>query len=1164
MNKNLYRVVFNQARGMLMVVPEIARATGTAASGTGHTLSRLIGKVSALSFSLWLALGAIQPAQADIVANGAAAKNQQPTIVAAANGTPQVNIQTPSGAGVSRNSFSRFDVDQKGVILNNATRMTQSELAGMVAANPWLARGEAKVILNEVSSRDPSRLNGIIEVAGQRAQVVIASPAGITCDGCGFINASRTTLTTGQVQMTGGQISGYDVQRGEIVIDGRGMDSTRADSTDLIARAVKVNAGIWAKDLKVSAGRNVVDAAHQTVTATGGDDSPRPQFAVDVAQLGGMYARKIHLRGTERGVGVRNAGVIGASAGDVVVNADGTLTHSGQIQAHDAIHLTSRSGIQSSGVLAAGITPDGGTNPVGDLTLTSEGALRISGQNQAPGRLSASGTTLDFSASQSRAAHIELTASRGDILTTGAGAEAQTLTARTPGRLDNDGGNLTADRLDITARQLSNRGGALQQRGDSDLTLAHQDGIDNRGGVIASAGKNLTLSGASLDNRQGRVQGNALAIHAATGSINNQQGTLTASGGLNLQSVGLNNDAGLVQAGSALNVDLHGGALSNRDSGESGGLLSLGTFTLNGGALDNTRGYIAAAGDSLISGLALDNTHGTLYSESHLRLTTDALTNAQGLIQAGKNLTLDTRGQALINDQGRISAGQSLALYSGALSNQSGQMVAGDAMALTAQDSPLDNRQGMLAAGGNMQLTGSGLSNQSGQIQSAGAMAIDARTLVDNAAGLIRSGKTTAITTLSLLNRNTSGENAGIEGLAVVLTAPALDNRDGAIRSSDSLIVNTLTLLDNTRGLLSSAGELDVRGGNSLALTNTGGTLIAGMALNLSAASASGDGRLLSQDAMQLSLQKAFTNAGEIIANGSITFTLAKGLTNESLIKAGESLVLTAKNLTNKENAEISAGENHLLIDGTLTNRGLLDGGLTHLTAATLSNLATGRIYGDRVALAAATLNNEAKKGVAPVIAARERLDIAAGTINNSGHALIYSAGDMAIGGQLDAQYQAQGQAQILNNTGATVESAGNMLLGIATLNNRNAGMKTRVVVVENSTRHEASLAGSADRFDWADIYVGNKNKYGVHQATMPDGTRGREFYSAFSSSTAWSPDGSKVAYVTFESAACWKPQRANRTWRSSISACRTATGWILFATCDSGARCQLLCCRRG
>jgi filamentous hemagglutinin family protein len=71
----------------------------------------------------------------------------------------------------------------------------------MVAGNPWLAKGEAKVILNEVNSRDPSNLNGMIEVAGKKAQVVIANPAGITCNGCGFINANRATLTTGQAQL---------------------------------------------------------------------------------------------------------------------------------------------------------------------------------------------------------------------------------------------------------------------------------------------------------------------------------------------------------------------------------------------------------------------------------------------------------------------------------------------------------------------------------------------------------------------------------------------------------------------------------------------------------------------------------------------------------------------------------------------------------------------------------------------------------------------------------------------------------------------------------------------------------------------------------------------------------------------------------------------------
>ena len=48
MNKNLYRLIFNKARGMLMVVPEIARsgrAGSSPSSGTGHTLSQLIGKV---------------------------------------------------------------------------------------------------------------------------------------------------------------------------------------------------------------------------------------------------------------------------------------------------------------------------------------------------------------------------------------------------------------------------------------------------------------------------------------------------------------------------------------------------------------------------------------------------------------------------------------------------------------------------------------------------------------------------------------------------------------------------------------------------------------------------------------------------------------------------------------------------------------------------------------------------------------------------------------------------------------------------------------------------------------------------------------------------------------------------------------------------------------
>ncbi|MCL6409116.1 filamentous hemagglutinin N-terminal domain-containing protein, partial [Dickeya dadantii] len=175
------------------------------------------GRLSPLTFLLLGVMGFVTlapVAQANIVADGNAPGNQKPTVLQTANGTPQVNIQTPSAGGVSRNVYSQFDVNQQGAILNNSRNQVQTQQGGWVAGNPWLAKGEAKIILNEVNSRDPSKLNGYIEVAGKKAQVVIANPSGIICDGCGFINANRATLTTGKAMMENGQLKGYQVEKG--------------------------------------------------------------------------------------------------------------------------------------------------------------------------------------------------------------------------------------------------------------------------------------------------------------------------------------------------------------------------------------------------------------------------------------------------------------------------------------------------------------------------------------------------------------------------------------------------------------------------------------------------------------------------------------------------------------------------------------------------------------------------------------------------------------------------------------------------------------------------------------------------------------------------------------------------------------------------------------
>ncbi|MCT4706081.1 hemagglutinin repeat-containing protein [Enterobacteriaceae bacterium H16N7] len=1247
MNKHFYRIIFNQARGMMVVVAEITRSHRAGVSPSPASVNKPAGKLlaalSPLTFGILLSFAQISSVQAGIVADKSAPGGQQAQIINSANGTPQVNIQTPSAAGVSRNTYSQFDVDKKGAILNNSHKNVETRLGGMVAANQNLVKGEAKIILNEVNARDPSRLNGYIEVAGQKAQVVIANPSGISCDGCGFINANRATLTTGQVQMNNGQITGYDVNKGDIVVQGAGMDSGSADSTDLIGRAVKMNAGVWAKELKVTAGRNVVDAAHNTVRAKAADSSTAPTVAIDVSSLGGMYANKIRLIGTEKGVGVHNAGSIGASAGDVAISADGTLSNSGAITASQSLQLTTQGGLNNqgtlyastdttvkaagnihnagiiaaqrntgltgrsinstaAGTLAAGMKDDGSLGTSGDLTLNGQGELVANGQNAAAGTLTARGSSVNLDESRTSAHLATIKASAGDITTRHATVAAKDkLTLSGSKTLDNTGGTLSASQLELTARSLTNQQGTVQQLGTQNLTLSFADDLDNTGGtlatnsnaftlnagrftnrggnvvhtgtgaLVASAGQmngengqlfsngdltlhatglildnavmqaehitltadtlshrqgnlsqtgggdmsvtvdktldntggsiaangNVTLKAGSLNNQSGTMKAaNKGNLAVATGAANNQQGSLAADGALSLHGTSLNNDGGLLQSGDSMQLNLANGALSNRNSGQTGGILSLGALDIRAGALGNSLGFIGSSGNATLTLLSLNNRQGTLSSDGSLSLHSGAVDNQNGLIQTAHMLTLNAQGNTLTNTGGLLSAGEAMTLQSGALINQSGDIHASGDLTLNTQDSLLDNTHGSIAAAGNMQLDTGGLDNAGGQIQAIGNAVISARNATfDNTAGLLRSNNALTLNAASFINHDTLGDNTGAEGSTITIISQRVDNSDGRIRATDALGVAGIKTLDNRRGLLSSAGTLTIDG-SGLALTNTDGTLIAGRALSLTADSLTGDGDVLSQGNMALALQKALINQGRVMANGDMQFNLGSvGLINQGLIKAGSKLTLNAAALENRQDAEITAGENHLLLTGDVTNRGLIDGGLTHIVAGTLTNTGTGRLYGDHVALQAKTLNNQAENDVAATIAARDEMDLGVGTLNNSDHALIYSDGDLAVGGSLNENLQATGRADVFNNHSATLESMGGMTLNIDQINNYNDRLVTKDVQVSQTDYHTAVLKGATDYFNWDDIDTSTQDKYSVRFAIMPDGTKGREFY---------------------------------------------------------------------
>src|ERR1700761_5777228 len=103
--------------------------------------------------------------EAQVVA--APSGNDKPVVGVTANGVPLVQITPPNGAGVSNNNFTQYNVGSKGAILNNSTGTVQTQQAGLVAGNPYLADSGARVIVNQVIGGNPSQLLGYTEVAGQ-------------------------------------------------------------------------------------------------------------------------------------------------------------------------------------------------------------------------------------------------------------------------------------------------------------------------------------------------------------------------------------------------------------------------------------------------------------------------------------------------------------------------------------------------------------------------------------------------------------------------------------------------------------------------------------------------------------------------------------------------------------------------------------------------------------------------------------------------------------------------------------------------------------------------------------------------------------------------------------------------------------------------------------
>ncbi len=290
--------------------------------------------------SLLVAAQPIMAQTSNIVADGAGT-----TVYEAGNGVTTVDIATPNAAGLSQNTFTDFNVGNGGAILNNSNdSLDQSQLGGLLQGNGNLATsGPATVILNEVTGGGRSVMEGALEVHGASADIILANPNGITCNGCGFINTPRVTLSTGTAQFgADGALAGFAVNGGDVLIGANGADARSTTIFDIVSRRISLQGPVAAGgDLGLIAGQNDFDYGNRTATSRG-NDGGAPAIAIDSSLLGGMYAGRITVLSTEVGSGVNMQGQMASNAGEMTLTADGRLVM-GQVQARGPVRATSRS-----------------------------------------------------------------------------------------------------------------------------------------------------------------------------------------------------------------------------------------------------------------------------------------------------------------------------------------------------------------------------------------------------------------------------------------------------------------------------------------------------------------------------------------------------------------------------------------------------------------------------------------------------------------------------------------------------------------------------------------------------------------------------------------------------------------------------------------------------
>jgi filamentous hemagglutinin family protein len=917
---------------------------------------------------------------------------------------PVVDIATPNSGGVSLNQYSQFNVGTQGVVLNNATNTTNTQVAGSVTRNTNLTGSAATVIVNEVRGTNGTSLAGTVEVAGARTNVVIANPNGLTCNGCTFVNVGTGTLTTGIPIVNGSSVL-LDVTRGSVTIGRNGLNgaATGTSNVNLIGRTVVIDGRVTAVDqIMVQGGAQAWDLtrARTAGAATGAVPAATGAYAIDATAFGAMEAGRIQIVGNDAGLGVRTQGAlqanvssidvgsrgattvasangktavtIGSSVGDVtlerdIVSPNGTVS----VTSPTAIQTTSRTGIYAF----SGVTLNAG-----------RGSATILGDLQSGAGVTASADALTFGAYIAAAGTVSLTA-RFDLAINDTTIVADRVVVPNVGRIATLTSSALFTNFDVAITTVTFALGrdvvvAPQiAAGSSRLAVIASGDFRNNADLRGIDASQIAYTGNLINEVGGIIEAAALNITSTTRQVQNA-GVLRGVDSLTLNISAFTNQTTGVVISKAVNITTTG-LLTNLGtiSAEGDLRLTAGTTLTNDGFMQAARAYLIAPtilgqakGDLRVSGVivatattAITNA-GMMGSLSTISLTAPTITNNGAIIGEAGVLLSGTR----VTNNGNLTSAMLVSLTGSTLISNVGTIASYDRVVFDSVTAA-ENR-GAIIADASFSVNGPMFSN-------IGATAVlRAATGVISSARIVNSGEIFLFNSFMRRQNIDLFQNDGVFGTAGSIE---LSGRDTASRISlgvtgrllaglapndaqqtliagQTINIDFATLLLD--GTLAAGGNIAIKGATTFTLngrvqTQAGWVFLTAPTVALGALAdvyAGGSARITATTAftnagnlvlageLQLGAGSgAFTNTKLISATATQSFTLAGAFTNAGLFTTSGSTAIAAASFANTGQVQ-AGGQLSITTTGNILNKGTLAAIGTVTLSGAVSTVDTG------------------------------------------------------------------------------------------------------------------------------------------------------------------------------------------------------------------------------